>query len=134
MHSPSFFGGHFVRPSKNAARPVHLRQPALFTPLRRGSQTGDGITEGATQQVPAKRQHRGSETQRVMGCKNQNRKESVMGEKQKVVIPAGTISRAQAEAIAAAYINADIEDDKGTHFRVVVRVNGEMVWSVWNFE
>jgi hypothetical protein len=57
-----------------------------------------------------------------------------MGEKQKVVIPAGTISRAQAEAIAAAYINADIEDDKGTHFRVVVRVNGERVWSVWNFE
>jgi hypothetical protein len=57
-----------------------------------------------------------------------------MSEKQKVVIPAGTISRAQAEAIVAAYTNVTIEDDQLTHFRVVVRVNGEMVWSVWNLE
>lgn len=51
------------------------------------------------------------------------------------LLPSGTFTRQQAEAITRRYQNIAIEDDQSSHFRLVVRDSeGRMVGRAWSFE
>ncbi|MGC6031581.1 DUF905 family protein [Enterobacter kobei] len=51
------------------------------------------------------------------------------------LLPEGSFTRRQAEVIVAAYQNVAMEDDQGTHFRLVIRdSDNQLIWRAWNFE
>lgn len=50
-------------------------------------------------------------------------------------LPPGPFTRRQAEVVMALYSNVTIEDDQGTHFRLVIRdSDNQLIWRAWNFE
>ncbi|EEU9466532.1 DUF905 family protein [Salmonella enterica subsp. enterica serovar Infantis] len=52
-----------------------------------------------------------------------------------VLLPEGPFSREQAVAITTAYRNVFIENDQGTHFRLVIHnAECQLRWRCWNFE
>ncbi|MCU6244163.1 DUF905 domain-containing protein [Enterobacter asburiae] len=51
------------------------------------------------------------------------------------LLPEDTLTRKQAETIVAAYQNVSIEDNQGTHFRLVIRDReAQLIWRAWNYE
>ncbi|PJW22665.1 hypothetical protein CWM40_29105 [Escherichia coli] len=51
------------------------------------------------------------------------------------VVREGRWGRGEGMAVTTAYRNVLIEDDQGTHFRLVIRnAEGQLRWRCWNFE
>ncbi|AVL16897.1 MULTISPECIES: DUF905 family protein [Enterobacteriaceae] len=51
------------------------------------------------------------------------------------LLPADTFTRRQAEVVVMSHQNVAIEDDQGTHFRLVIRDSERhLIWRAWNFE
>lgn len=50
-------------------------------------------------------------------------------------LPPDPFTRRQAESVVTLYRNIAIEDDQGTHFRLVIRdSDNQLIWRAWNFE
>lgn len=46
----------------------------------------------------------------------------------------GPFTRSDAEVIVSLYSNITIENDQGTHFRLVIHdTDGSLIWRDWNF-
>ncbi|WP_370429495.1 DUF905 domain-containing protein [Klebsiella aerogenes] len=51
------------------------------------------------------------------------------------ILTDGPFTRRQANVVVAAYQNVVIEDDQGTHFRLVIRDHErQLIWRAWSFE
>ncbi|WP_416381403.1 DUF905 family protein [Klebsiella sp. PL-2018] len=99
-----------------------------------GSQTGEVHNPKQTASHPQNVNTAAKKTQRVMFFKNQ---EKTMRDPVRPMpfLSDSNFSRREAEAVAAAWENAFIEDDQTTHFRVAVRYpDGMLMDRAWNFE
>lgn len=57
-----------------------------------------------------------------------------MSQPESALLSDGPFTRSDAEVIVSLYTNIIIEDDQGTHFRLVIRdTDGSLIWRDWNF-
>lgn len=57
-----------------------------------------------------------------------------MSQPKSALLSDGPFTRSDAEVIVSLYTNITIEDDQGTHFRLVIRdADGSLIWRDWNF-
>lgn len=57
-----------------------------------------------------------------------------MSQPESTLLSDGPFTRSDAEVIVSLYTNITIEDDQGTHFRLVIRdTDGCLIWRDWNF-
>ena len=57
-----------------------------------------------------------------------------MSHPESALLSGGPFTRSDAEALVSLYSNITIEDDQGTHFRLVIRdTDGTLIWRDWNF-